>query len=76
MEEFEELRSFFEQSGDWEPYGSLVIETDGPGYGVFLDGGGIGTTTSSTTKIRDVTCIFPGPRWLATRTLDSRARTG
>jgi hypothetical protein len=49
-----ELRRHFSDSGNWEPFGSVEIESNVVGAGVSVDGSAIGTTAAGVTRVLNV----------------------
>jgi hypothetical protein len=50
-----ELRRHFSDSGNWEPFGSIEIESTIVGAGISIDGSAIGTTAAGVTRVLNVT---------------------
>jgi hypothetical protein len=56
-----ECSRVFESSDNWEPYGTLLLNTPHAGVGITLDGVALGTTRAGQTTVANVT---PGTRKL------------
>lgn len=57
----EELRPSLERIGHWEPYGTIELAVEEPGFAIELDGRAIGATKAAPAKI---TGVWPGKRSL------------
>jgi hypothetical protein len=57
----EELKQSFEATGHWEPYGTIALELEEPGFAIELDGRALGVTKAAPAKIAGV---LPGKRTL------------